>query len=83
MEPSYQVIARKWRPKSFAELVGQEAIVQTLVNAIQSNRIAHAYLFIGPKGTGKTSTARLFAQALNCEGNRRGLEQLCRSNPRP
>ncbi len=71
MEPSYQVIARKWRPKSFAELVGQEAIVQTLVNAIQSNRIAHAYLFIGPKGTGKTSTARLFAQALNCEGGPR------------
>lgn len=71
MEPSYQVIARKWRPKSFAELVGQEAIVQTLVNAIQGNRIAHAYLFIGPKGTGKTSTARLFAQALNCEGGPR------------
>ncbi len=68
MESNYQVIARKWRPKSFAELVGQEAIVQTLVNAIQNNRIAHAYLFIGPKGTGKTSTARLFAQALNCEG---------------
>lgn len=68
MQPTYQVIARKWRPKSFAELVGQEAIVQTLINAIQSNRIAHAYLFIGPKGTGKTSTARLFAQALNCEG---------------
>lgn len=68
MQSTYQVIARKWRPKSFAELVGQEAIVQTLVNAIQHNRIAHAYLFIGPKGTGKTSTARLFAQALNCEG---------------
>lgn len=68
MESNYQVIARKWRPKSFAELVGQEAIVQTLVNAIESQRIAHAYLFIGPKGTGKTSTARLFAQALNCEG---------------
>ena len=55
MQSTYQVIARKWRPKSFAELVGQEAIVQTLVNAIQHNRIAHAYLFIGPKGTGKTA----------------------------
>lgn len=64
----YKVIARRWRPKSFKELVGQDAVVQTLSNAIQSNRIAHAYLFVGPRGTGKTSTARLFAMALNCEG---------------
>lgn len=63
----YQVIARRWRPKYFKELVGQEHIVQTLTNAIKLNRIAHAYLFVGPRGTGKTSTARLFAQALNCE----------------
>lgn len=68
MNDQYQVIARRWRPKSFQELVGQEHIVQTLKNAIEKNRIAHAYLFVGPRGTGKTSTARLFACALNAEG---------------
>ena len=66
-ESQYQVIARRWRPKQFSELVGQEHIVRTLTNAIKQNRIAHAYLFVGPRGTGKTSAARLFAQALNCE----------------
>ena len=65
---SYQVIARRWRPKQFAELVGQDHIVRTLTNAIEGGRIAHAYLFVGPRGTGKTSTARLFAKALNAEG---------------
>ena len=65
---AYQVIARRWRPKQFDELVGQDHIVKTLRNAIESNRIAHAYLFVGPRGTGKTSTARLFAKALNAEG---------------
>ncbi|MEQ9824839.1 MAG: DNA polymerase III subunit gamma/tau [Puniceicoccaceae bacterium] len=68
MADPYQVIARRWRPKNFTELVGQEHIVQTLKNAIEQNRIAHAYLFVGPRGTGKTSTARLFACALNAEG---------------
>jgi len=68
MEPGYQVIARRWRPKQFDELVGQDHIVRTLRNAIETNRIAHAYLFVGPRGTGKTSTARLFAKALNAEG---------------
>tara|TARA_B100001769_G_scaffold200231_1_gene160141 strand:+ start:347 stop:1483 length:1137 start_codon:yes stop_codon:yes gene_type:complete len=67
-EQGYQVIARRWRPKQFDELVGQDHIVQTLRNAIEANRIAHAYLFVGPRGTGKTSTARLFAKALNAEG---------------
>jgi len=64
----YQVIARRWRPKQFADIVGQEHIVRTLRNAIETNRIAHAYLFVGPRGTGKTSTARVFAKALNAEG---------------
>lgn len=68
MEPGYQVIARRWRPKQFDELVGQNHIVRTLRNAIKTSRIAHAYLFVGPRGTGKTSTARLFAKALNAEG---------------
>ena len=68
METAYEVIARRWRPRQFDELVGQDHIVRTLRNAIDSKRIAHAYLFVGPRGTGKTSTARLFAKALNAEG---------------
>jgi DNA polymerase-3 subunit gamma/tau len=64
---SYQVIARRWRPKQFSELVGQDAIRRTLNNAIEQGRIAHAYLFVGPRGTGKTTTARLLAKALNWE----------------
>lgn len=68
---NYTVIARRWRPKHFDDLVGQEGVVKALSNAIRSNRIAHAYLFVGPRGTGKTSTARLFAMALNGEGGPR------------
>ena len=67
MSEAYQVIARRWRPKQFTELVGQEHIVRTLSNAIEIGRIAHAYLFVGPRGTGKTTTARLFAKSLNWE----------------
>ena len=66
MSTGYQVIARKWRPQTFDDVVGQDHVVRTLKNAIARNRIAHAYLFVGPRGTGKTSTARIFAKALNC-----------------
>jgi DNA polymerase-3 subunit gamma/tau len=65
---SYQVIARKYRPQRFSEVVGQEHVTQTLSNAISQNRIAHAYLFVGPRGTGKTTIARIFAKCLNCTG---------------
>jgi DNA polymerase III subunit gamma/tau len=65
-EPAFQVIARRWRPRAFAEIVGQEHIVRTLGNAIAGGRIAHAYLFVGPRGTGKTTTARILAKALCC-----------------
>lgn len=63
---SYQVIARKWRPQTFEEVTGQEAITQTLRNAIEFDRLHHAYLFSGARGVGKTTTARLLAKALNC-----------------
>jgi len=63
---SYQVIARKWRPQSFDEVTGQEPITRTLRNAIEHDRLHHAYVFSGARGVGKTTTARLFAKALNC-----------------
>ena len=63
---AYQVTARKWRPQRFSDMVGQEHIARTLRNAIVSGRIAHAYLFVGPRGIGKTTSARIFAKALNC-----------------
>ncbi|MBI4660251.1 MAG: DNA polymerase III subunit gamma/tau [Verrucomicrobia bacterium] len=63
---SYQVLARKYRPQRFSDVVGQDHVTQTLSNAIRQNRIAHAYLFVGPRGTGKTTLARIFAKCLNC-----------------
>jgi len=63
---SYEVFARKYRPQTFDDLVGQTHVSRTLKNAVGQNRLAHAYLFVGPRGTGKTSTARILAKALNC-----------------
>src|SRR5258705_1522760 len=65
---AYQVIARKYRPQRFSDVVGQEHVSQTLSHAIEQKRIAHAYLFCGPRGTGKTTIARIFAKCLNCTG---------------
>ena len=64
---SYQVLARKWRPTTFRQMVGQEHVLQALVNALDANRLHHAYLFTGTRGVGKTTVARIFAKALNCE----------------
>jgi DNA polymerase-3 subunit gamma/tau len=63
---AYQALARKWRPQSFRDIIGQQAVVRTLQNAIEQNRIHHAWLFCGVRGVGKTTTARIFAKALNC-----------------
>lgn len=64
---SYTALYRKWRPAGFADVKGQDHIVQTLKNQITSGRIGHAYLFCGTRGTGKTSIAKIFARAVNCE----------------
>src|SRR5262245_40463266 len=65
---SYRVLARKYRPTSFAELIGQDAMVKTLTNAVATGRIAHAFILTGVRGVGKTTTARIIAKALNCVG---------------
>ncbi len=65
---SYQVIARKWRPQTFADVVGQQHVTRTIANAIRTGRVAHAYIFSGARGVGKTTTARILAKALNCTG---------------
>ncbi len=70
----YQVIARKYRPQTFEDVIGQNAIVITLKNAIRLKRLAHAYLFCGPRGTGKTTIARIFAKAINCQNPTKDLE---------
>ncbi|HLA12981.1 MAG TPA: DNA polymerase III subunit gamma/tau [Pyrinomonadaceae bacterium] len=77
---SYQVIARKWRPQSFAEVTGQEPITRTLTNAIVHDRLHHAYLFSGARGVGKTTTARLFAKGLNCHKSPKPTATPCRTD---
>ena len=77
---SYQVIARKWRPQSFEEVTGQEAITRTLRNAIEHQRLHHAYLFSGARGVGKTTTARLLAKALNCHKAKQPTATPCRTD---
>ncbi|MCA1574776.1 MAG: DNA polymerase III subunit gamma/tau [Acidobacteria bacterium] len=77
---SYQVIARKWRPQSFEEVTGQDPITRTLRNAIEHERLHHAYLFSGARGVGKTTTARLLAKALNCHKSPRPTHSPCRTD---
>ena len=72
MAQKYLPLYRKYRPSTFHEVVGQEVVVKTLLNAIEHNRVAHAYLFCGPRGTGKTSIARIFAKTLNCQNPQNG-----------
>ena len=64
---SYQALYRQWRPRNFSQMVGQENIVETLMHQVETGRIPHAYLFCGSRGTGKTSTAKIMARAINCE----------------
>ena len=76
---SYKALYRTYRPSSFEEVVGQQHIVTTLKNAVKQNKIAHAYLFCGPRGTGKTSIAKLLAKAVNCEDQQNAPCNQCRS----
>jgi len=75
------VLYRKYRPQTFAEVIGQEHVVQTLTNAISSGMISHAYLFAGPRGSGKTTIARLLAKAVNCQNRKKGEAEPCNQCP--
>ncbi|MGH7776746.1 MAG: DNA polymerase III subunit gamma/tau, partial [Candidatus Dormibacterales bacterium] len=81
MSSTYQTLYRKYRSQTFADLVGQEAVSRALQGAVFSNRVAHAYLFSGTRGTGKTSTARLLAKAVNCTGRAEGSAEPCNACP--
>ena len=72
MTTPYLVLARKYRPQRFSDLTGQEHVVRTLVNALKTGRVAHAFLFTGPRGCGKTTSARILARALNCQASEKG-----------
>ena len=78
----YQALYRKWRPKTFSEVTGQEHITKTLKSEISSGRVSHAYLFVGSRGTGKTTCAKIFAKAINClnaiDGNPCGNCEICK-----
>ena len=75
---SYKVLYRKYRPDNFDSVVGQEYTTNMLKNAIINGKTSHAYIFTGPRGTGKTSTAKIFAKALNCEQNNKVVNNLLR-----
>ena len=77
MDNNYTVLARKYRSQDFKSLIGQDVLVKTLTTAIDTSRIAHAYIFTGIRGTGKTSTARIFAKALNCLSSDRATATPC------
>src|SRR5678815_704148 len=74
---SYEVLARKYRSRTFDEVIGQDHVAKTLKRAIESGRIAHAYLFTGTRGTGKTSTARILAKCLNCQTAKKPTTEPC------
>ncbi|MDD4466983.1 MAG: AAA family ATPase, partial [Candidatus Pacebacteria bacterium] len=75
------VLYRKYRPKSFSELIGQEHVVKTITNALLKDAVSHAYLFSGPRGSGKTTIARLLAKALNCHNRKKGEFEPCNNCP--
>ena len=71
------VLYRKYRPQTFAEIIGQEHVIQTLTNAISLGMVSHAYLFAGPRGSGKTTIARILAKAVNCQDRKKGEFEPC------